>query len=99
MRLAHKIQSCELETTHEFRQQGRLLVYLASLLAVREVAVSGEPTGSEGFSWIWVLWALKRAKSKVQHIIRASTLPVVTFYMLASCEHGKDRTWMPGGML
>lgn len=31
---------------------------LASLLTVREVAVSGEPTCSEGFAWIWVLWAL-----------------------------------------
>lgn len=42
--------------------------YLASLLAVREVAVSGEPAGSEGFAWIWVLWALE-SKSKVHNFI------------------------------
>lgn len=84
MRLYHKIQSCKLETTHDVRQQGRVLVYLASLLAVREVAVSGEPTGSEGFAWIWVLWALK-SKSKVHHIIRAKILPGFIFYKLKSC--------------
>lgn len=38
---------------------------LASLFAVREVAVSGEPTGSEGFAWVWVLWALDTRRDVV----------------------------------
>lgn len=54
-------------------RERRVIVYLASLLAVREVAVSGEPAGSEGFAWIWVLWALK-SKNKAHHIIRAKPI-------------------------
>lgn len=46
------------KTTGDVQQQGGVLAYLASLLTVREVAVSGEPTGSERFAWIWMLWAL-----------------------------------------
>lgn len=33
--------------------------YLASFLAVWEVAVSGKASGSEGLPWIRVLWSLK----------------------------------------
>jgi len=67
------IQSRDLLSTHKIRKRC-FLIYLTSLLAVREVAVSGEPTGGEGFAWIWVLWALK-TEIKVQHIgiIRAKT--------------------------
>lgn len=32
---------------------------LASFLAVWEVAVSGEASGSEGLPWVWMLWSLK----------------------------------------
>lgn len=52
----------KLQTTQHVGQQREILVYLASLFAVREVTVSGEPTGSEGFAWIWVLWALNHQK-------------------------------------
>lgn len=61
------------------RQQGRVLVYLASLLAVRQVAVPGETAGSEGFAWIWVFWALKNS-GKVNHIIRTNALLGFTLY-------------------
>lgn len=52
----------KLQTTQHVGQQREILVYLAALFTVREVAVSGEPTGSEGFAWIWVLWALNQQK-------------------------------------
>lgn len=52
---------CNLQTPYEVNKKS-FLIYLASLLAVREVAVSWEPTGSEGFAWVWVLWALKGDK-------------------------------------
>lgn len=35
-----------------------VILYLAAFLAVGEVAVSGEPAGSEGLAWIWMLWTL-----------------------------------------
>lgn len=38
---------------------------LAPLVTVREVAVSGEPSCSEGFAWIWVLWALDARRDVV----------------------------------
>lgn len=34
-------------------------VYLASFLAVWEVAVSGKASGSEGLPWVRMLWSLK----------------------------------------
>lgn len=34
-------------------------VYLASFLAVREVAVSGKASGSKGLPWVRMLWSLK----------------------------------------
>lgn len=34
-------------------------VYLASSLAVWEVAVSGKASGSEGLPWVRMLWSLK----------------------------------------
>ncbi len=40
--------------------------------------MSGEPAGSEGFAWIWVLWALKR-KSEVHHIIQTKTMTLPVF--------------------
>lgn len=67
MRLYQEIQFLKLKTAGVVQHKGGVLAYLASLLAVREVAVSGEPTGSERFAWIWMLWALKsRCK---RHII------------------------------
>ena len=33
--------------------------YLAPFLAVREIAVTREASGSEGFAWAWVLRSLK----------------------------------------
>lgn len=53
-----------LYTTHKVIKGIGSVIYLASLLAVREIAVSGEPAGSEWFAWIWVLWSLK-SESKV----------------------------------
>lgn len=47
-------------------------LYLASLLAVGEVAVSGEPAGGERFARTWVLWALK-VERKVHQVIRAKS--------------------------
>lgn len=34
--------------------------HLASFLTVWEVAVSGKASGSEGLSWVRMLWSLKR---------------------------------------
>lgn len=38
------------------------LLYLASLVTVWQVAVSGESSGSKGFARIWVLWTLNKTK-------------------------------------
>lgn len=66
--LNHTIQPSGFHVPREIRKRKCFLVYLASLLAVREVTVSGEPTGGEGFTWVWVLWALQR-EVKGHHII------------------------------
>lgn len=44
------------------------VIYLASLLAVREIAVSGEPAGSEWFAWIWVFRSLKSESKLVKTV-------------------------------
>lgn len=45
--------------------------------------MSGEPTGGEGFAWIWVLWALQR-ETKVRNVIQAKTKHQVSQKHLAS---------------
>lgn len=57
--------------------------------------MSGEPAGSEGFAWIWVLWALNN-KKKVDHIMLAEpvTLPVF-IYFRSYCRVNMSKT-LPG---
>lgn len=45
-------------------EKRKSFLHLASFLTVREVAVPGEPTGGEGFAWIWMFWALQKKKKK-----------------------------------
>lgn len=55
--------------------QERVILYLAAFLAVGEVAVSGEPAGSEGLAWIWMLWTLN-TNNTVPQIPYKDTSPV-----------------------
>lgn len=54
---------CCIKTLSVFRTDVHHLswdgIYLASFLAVWEVAVSGKASGSEGLPWVWMLWSLK----------------------------------------
>lgn len=52
------------------------ILYLATFLAVREVAMSGEPSGSEGFAWIRMLWTLNNnKKNTVDELLQTDALP------------------------
>lgn len=70
-----------------------ILVYLASLVTVWQVAVSGESSGSERFAWIWVLWTLKKSRFVPQlHIwkdlLRLSILKHLWNIKLPGCQEG-----------
>lgn len=73
--------------TRDSEQKRHILIYLASLVTVWQVAVSGESSGSEGFAWIWVLWALNNHKLKFCCIITHLKTFVEAYHPKASVEH------------
>lgn len=56
--------------------------------------MSGEPSGSEGFAWIRMLWTLNN-NNTVEERLQTDALA----WLLSKHKRKEDHTWMPGGML